>query len=296
MDVVGFGENSIDYIFRVPALPGIGTGKLGIEGRSVLPGGQVATTLAACAAMGLTTSYAGSFGDDEGARIVRAELTARGVELRHAIAREAPNRYAVILVDERHGERVVLWERDARLAIAAAEIRREWIADARLLHVDAIDEDASLALARAAREAGIPVTSDIEAVTGQTRALIDAVTVAIFAEGVPAALTGEADPERALRALRQRHDGLLVVTLGARGAMLLDGNDLHHVPAPRVAVVDTTGAGDVFRAGVIYALLKGWRGEEMLRFANAAAATSCTRAGAISAVPSLKDVARLLGG
>jgi sugar/nucleoside kinase (ribokinase family) len=68
-----------------------------------------------------------------------------------------------------------------------------------------------------------------------------------------------------------------------------------HEPAFQVSAVDTTGAGDVFRGGLIYGLLNGWPVERMLRFANAAAATSCTRAGALDGVPSLQEVHRLFG-
>jgi sugar/nucleoside kinase (ribokinase family) len=58
--------------------------------------------------------------------------------------------------------------------------------------------------------------------------------------------------------------------------------------------VDTTGAGDVFRGGFVYAWLKGDAPADILRFANAAAATSCTRVGAITGVPSLEDALALL--
>ena len=53
--------------------------------------------------------------------------------------------------------------------------------------------------------------------------------------------------------------------------------------------VDTTGAGDVFRAAFIYGLLKGLPPRDMLRFANAAAAVSCTRAGAMASVPTTDE-------
>ena len=76
------------------------------------------------------------------------------------------------------------------------------------------------------------MTSDIDRDHRSHEALIAAVTVPIFAEHVPRALTGEADPERALRTLRKTHSGMLCVTLGARGSMLLDGNQLYRVPAP----------------------------------------------------------------
>ena len=58
----------------------------------------------------------------------------------------------------------------------------------------------------------------------------------------------------------------------------------------QIHAVDTTGAGDVFRGGFIYAMLQGWPIEQVLRFANAAAAVSCTRLGALAGIPSLADV------
>ena len=80
------------------------------------------------------------------------------------------------------------------------------------------------------------------------------------------------------------------MTLGEEGAAALEGDRFHAIPAARVTAVDTTGAGDVFRAGVIYGLLQGWDVPALLRFANAAAALSCTRHGAIASVPSLAEV------
>jgi sugar/nucleoside kinase (ribokinase family) len=65
-------------------------------------------------------------------------------------------------------------------------------------------------------------------------------------------------------------------------------------PAFPVKVVDGTGAGDVFRAGFIYGLLQKWTVPAMLRFANAAAAISCTRPGAIPSVPELGEIQNLL--
>ena len=76
--------------------------------------------------------------------------------------------------------------------------------------------------------------------------------------------------------------------------MALDEDGVHYAPAFRVDAVDTTGAGDVFRAGFIYALLRGWPTDDILRFANAAAAVSCTRLGALGGIPSLEEVEALV--
>jgi sulfofructose kinase len=164
----------------------------------------------------------------------------------------------------------------------------------RLLHVDDVDERASIAAAHMAREAGIPVTSDIDRVTDCTEHLIDAVTIPILSAHVAPTLTGRRDLESALRALRRRHAGWLCVTLGHEGSMLLEGDRLHHVAAFPADVVDTTGAGDVFRGAFIHALLAGRGAADILRFANAAAAVACTREGAMDSVPTLHEVERLL--
>jgi sugar/nucleoside kinase (ribokinase family) len=294
-DVLGLGENSIDDVYRVPAWPqpGVMT-KTEITSHVRSPGGQVATTLCTCAALGLSTGYLGTFGNDDNGRALRQTLSDRGVDVRHARDRDAPNRHAVILVDERTGERGVLWQRDRALALRPEDVTREVVLETRLLHVDASDEDASIHAASIAAAAGIPVTSDIDTVTLRTRDLVAAVTIVIFGEGVAPALTGEGDEERALHALRRSHAGLLCVTQGARGAMLLAGDQLHRVCAHDVEVVDSTGAGDVFRGAFIYALLRGEPPAAILAFANAAAAVSCTRQGAITSVPRLTEVTAML--
>ncbi|MGH6690494.1 MAG: carbohydrate kinase family protein, partial [Gammaproteobacteria bacterium] len=123
------------------------------------------------------------------------------------------------------------------------------------------------------------------------------VTIPIFAEHVPEALTGERDLERALRKIqtvRLKPDptyggDLVCVTLGARGAMLLAGDRLYLEPGRQVKVADTTGAGDVFRGAFIVALLRGDAPDGILRFATAAAALSCTRLGAMGGIPSLEE-------
>ena len=237
----------------------------------------------------------GPLGNDDNGRLIRNELERRGVDLSQVLVRDAPARFAIILVDESTGERTVLWHRDPALDIAEGEIDPAALT-ARVLHVDDVDEKAAIHTARAAKARGVIVTSDLDRVTEHTHDLVASVTIPIFAEHVPPTLTGERDPERALRKLRTEHAGLLCVTLGTAGSMALDGDRLIHVPAFRVHAVDTTGAGDVFRAGFVYGLLAGWPTLDVLKFANAAAAVSCTRLGAMGSAPTLAEVEQMLAG
>ena len=305
--MIGVGANSTDFVYRLPEYP-VADGplsKLRISSHERSPGGQIATALSACAALGLKTSYVGTISSDQNGDFIREALSTRGIDLARAVIRPAPNPFAVILVAEGQtthglqrgsgqGERIVLWDRPAEMVLRPADLPPDLATAARLVHVDDVDPDAAIAAGKLAIAAGVPVTSDIEAARPKTPAILDAVTIPMFAEHVPADLTGERDLERGLRILRQRHPGMLVVTLGARGAAMLDGQRFIRQPAFPVDVVDTTGAGDVFRAGFIYALLRGDAPEGLLRFACAAAAVSCTRPGAIASVPTLDEVNALL--
>jgi sulfofructose kinase len=255
-----------------------------IERQEILCGGQMATAMCACARLGLRARYAGVTGTDANGRRVRQELKRRGIDLSDVIIRDAQNQFAVILVDETNGDRIVLWDR----------IPVEAIAHARVLHVDDVDQGAAIRASEVAREHGVPVTSDIDRLTDRTLELINTVSIPIFAEHVPARVTDLTNQEDALKALQQPQHRLLCVTLGEQGCMALDGDRIHHAPAFEVEAVDTTGAGDVFRAGFIYALLREWPTEDILRFANAAAAVSCTRLGALGGIPSLEEIEALV--
>jgi sugar/nucleoside kinase (ribokinase family) len=120
------------------------------------------------------------------------------------------------------------------------------------------------------------------------------VTHAIFAAHVPPHLAGTNDLESALRTLHDRYGNIVVVTMGEHGAMAYDGSRIHREPAFPVHAIDTTGAGDVFRGGFIYALVHRKPIDEALRIANAAAAVSCTRLGALNGVPTLDEVHELM--
>jgi sulfofructose kinase len=291
IDVAGVGANSIDRVLRIPidfhslAL----AGKIRVSGQQQFCGGQTATAMSACVALGLRARYIGVFGSDAGGRRMRAELAGRGIDLSFAVDGSGPNAGAVIVVDNA-GRRTVLWHRDERLRLSPDQIPDDSLRDARLIHVDDVDTSVSLQVCAMATALGIPLTSDIEQVTSDAERLARAVTFPIFDHHAPSALTGEADPERALRKLRRLNSGLLCMTLGEEGAAALDGDAFHFVPAAKVTALDTTGAGDVFRAGFLYGLLQSWNAPELLRFANAAAAVSCTREGAIASVPTLEEV------
>ena len=295
-DVIGIGENSVDSVNLLPGYPQP-TGpsaKMRIRERHILCGGQMATAMCACASLGLRAKYVGVTGTDDNGRRIRAELQGRNVDISDLVIRDVENRFAVILIDENTGDRMVLWDRDERLRLRESEIPVEALGMTRVVHVDDVDDEVAIRAARLARDAGAIVTSDIDRLTPRTAELAATVSHAIFAQHVPMHLTGLGDTEAALRKLRQTLDNVLVVTMGEQGASALEGDRFDHEPAFKVHAVDTTGAGDVFRGGFIYALINGQPIDQALRTANAAAAVSCTRLGALNGVPTLAQVHELM--
>jgi sulfofructose kinase len=290
LDVIGVGTNSVDEVLQLPlatgALP-MG-GKARVSDRRFLCGGQTATVVAACAALGLRSGYVGAFGSDEHGKLIRKTLMDSGIDVRDAIECDAPNRGAVILVDP-HGTRTVLWHRSDRLVLPVEKLQPSALR-ARIVHVDDDDPELAMNAAIVAAKAGVVVTSDLEHTSDYTERLISSVAYPVFEQYLPASITGEPDPERALRKLRRLNGGVLVMTRGEQGSVALDGDRFHVAPAFAVKVVDATGAGDVFRAGFIYGVIQAWPVPDILRFANAAAALSCTRLGAIPSVPALGEV------
>lgn len=298
-DLVGLGQNSVDYV-AVAATHPAPNSKQRLEQFACLPGGQVATAIVACARLGWRTRYIGSFGDDAPGRLSRESLTAEGVDISAArTVHGATNRLAVILVDSCTGERIVLWHHDPALCMEPMDdASRDAALSGRLLLVDCEDIAVATAAASAARQAGIPTIVDIEDVQSGTHALLQEIGAIISAETFPSAMTGHADLGRALEAIeREFHAPLVCVTLGAEGSLArCAGREIRTAPFV-VECVDSTGAGDVFRGAFAAGCLRWPEGdiETVLAFANAAAALSCRALGARGGLPSAREIDGLLG-
>lgn len=87
---------------------------------------------------------------------------------------------------------------------------------------------------------------------------------------------------------------LLILTLGAQGAIAVAGGRRTNYDSVPISVVDTTGAGDSFCAAVTFGILTGWSIDHAIAFASAAAALTCGHQGGADAMPSYSDVARLV--
>lgn len=261
------------------------------------PGGQAATAMVTCARLGWRARYIGRFGDDEFGRLGRQSLVDEGVDVTAAeTVPGATNQFAVILVDGRSGERTIMWDRDPALHIRPADVPSEAVCSGRVLLVDCHETEAATHAARLARAAGIPTVIDVEQVRPGIAELLEQIDVIIAAREFPSQLTGQ-PLGRALGTIaREFRAALVCATLGPEGSLAVCQGREIRTPGFRVPVVDTTGAGDVFRGGFI----AGWLAaggeadvEDLLRYANAVAALKCRALGARRGIPRPDEVAAL---
>jgi sugar/nucleoside kinase (ribokinase family) len=261
---------------------------------SVLPGGQVATTVVACQTWGLRTRYVGKLGDDHAACLHREAFDRAGVEARLISVAGGVSPQSLILVDG-GGERTVLCRRDESMALKPEELQRAWIVNARVLHVDGHETAAATLAASWAQEAGIPVVADLDEIYPGVDELIANIDYLIVSKDFSCRLMKDNHLESALRRMQSRYAcRLSAATLGEDGVLAWDGRKFYKSAAYRVPVVDTTGAGDIFRAGFIYGLLQGWGLERQLDFSCAAAAMNCMAAGARGGIKTVAAVENLM--
>jgi sugar/nucleoside kinase (ribokinase family) len=293
VDLVGVGLNATDTIIQLPHFPAYNS-KVEFRVSEVLPGGQVASAVVACSRWGLKTRYAGKIGDDDFGRLHQAEMDAAGVESHWAVVQDCQSQSSYILVDERTGERTVLWKRDPRLELLPREIERDWVVNARLLHVDGHDCACAATAARWAREEQIPVTADLDNLYPGVEALLENVDFVISSREFPARLCHENDLFVSLPLIASRFGSrMTAATLGDDGVLAWDGAVFHYSPAFDVRPVDTTGAGDIFHAAFAHSLLAGRELADGLRFSCAAAGLACMGVGARGGIASLAKIEEL---
>ena len=223
LDLLGFGQCSVDHVCTVEGLPRIG-GKQGMLAYEVLPGGQVATAVLAGTRLGLRGAFVGSTGSDAGADIALAPLAAAGIDL--AGVRRVPGaatRLAVILVDRASGERTVFGYRDPRLRLRATDLPAERLAQTRCLLVDGEDPGAAAAVARAARAAGTAVVLDVDAGGAELEPLLAAVDFPIVSRSFAESYGGDGSVRTGLARLAAHGPRMAVVTLGELGCLARAG-------------------------------------------------------------------------
>jgi fructokinase len=288
------------------------------------PGGAPANVAVALRRLGMTSGFAGKVGDDPFGRFLRRCLEAEGVDTTFLRVDAQARTTAVFVAVWTDGRKDLCFYRNpgADMLLGPDEIDERLLAGARCFHygsISFIDEPSASAQRKAldlARRQGLMITYDpnfrptLWPSEARAREVIfDAFRychLAKVSQEEWEVATGQRGLEAGIRAVLDCGPELLVVSRGAEGALVTNGDYRIELPARGVAVVETTGAGDGFMAAMITRLLPERERagslarvdlaivREALRFANAVGGLTCTRMGAIPALPTLAQVEAFL--
>ncbi|MGV9383695.1 ribokinase [Nonomuraea sp. NPDC003707] len=291
-DVVVVGSANADLVVQVDRHPAPGETVLGSE-LAVHPGGKGANQAVAAARLGARVALLGRVGADGHGRLLRESLERDGVDLGHLHDTAAASGIAMIAVGPQGDNSIIVAPgANARLTegdvLDAAPLLRS--APVVSLQLE-IPLPAVLAAARLARRAVLNLSPAVP-VPDELLALCDPLVVNEHEAALLLGAPGE--PDRQARELLARGPRSVVITLGADGAVVADtvaeDGAVHAVPSPRVAAVDTTGAGDAFTGALAWRLAAGEPLARAAAFAARVGAAAVRRAGAQDSYPTMAEV------
>jgi ribokinase len=300
--VVVVGSVNVDLVVHVASLPAPGQTVIGGT-FARHSGGKGANQAVAAARVRAKVTFIGAVGDDELGASALTDLVASGVDVSRCLTiGDVATGVALIIVGA-GGENLIAVASGANAALTGPlveETLASWqpagspAGPGVLLASFEVPDDAVLAAALVARQRGMHVVINPAPARALPASLVELGPILVANEGEAAALAGLADPAAAGRSLSAQTGAVVIVTLGAAGAIVVEADSVTKVPAPRVAVVDTTGAGDTLVGVLAAELARGSELRSAARFAVAAASASVAAAGAREGMPDRATVDRLI--
>lgn len=294
------GSFAVGMTIRSPTLPIFGQTLLGSD-FDTGPGGKGSNQSVAAARLGADAALVAYVGSDALATIAHDLYRAEGVNRTHV--RSLPDRATGVgfIILNTEGNNFIILDMGANDAMdaAAVDAAQERIAQSDVVMTVLEIPDAAairaLQLGRAAGARTILNPAPARQLPPEIFAYVDILTPNESELRVLLGLPAD-DPSSSRDlavALRERGVGTVIVTLGGRGALILSDTVDIEVPALKVDVVDTTGAGDAFNAGLAVALAEGRSLPDAVRFAVASGAMACTRLGVIPSLGRRAEVEAL---
>lgn len=297
------GSLNMDLVVRTPRMPRLGETLSGGP-FATYPGGKGANQAVAAARLGAQVAMIGRVGDDDFGRALRETIVLHGVDATAVSqTQDTASGVALITVDL-EGQNTIILAAGANGALTPADVdaAAPAITASRVLLLQlevplpAVQRAAELAYTAGAIVVLNPAPAPNTALPPSLLACVDYL---VPNEIEAAALIGEDVPEDdiALARVTALSTGVkaCIVTLGSRGAILVDAGGVHQAPAFPVRAVDSTAAGDAFIGGFAVALARGRSPDEALRWGCAAGALAVTRAGAQASLPSRAELEMMLG-
>jgi sugar/nucleoside kinase (ribokinase family) len=295
--VVGIGSCAVDFFAMVPRLLGYGE-KINATRMEVHAGGVTANMLTQVARLGASSGWLGLIGDDENGRVIQKAFADDNMDLLGVEVVKGERSSLTWIPVNPEGERCIYMFPNVTGKLSIFHVRNRFAAHirgAKHFHT----ETSQLPILplkegmRVAKEANVRVFMDMDVTPrffaqmnlGRQEELCEALKLVDVLKPCKAAareMTGITDYNRMADQLLNLGPQIVAITQGEDGCLIASREKKVQVPAFRVNVVDTTGAGDAFMGGLSYGLLQGWDLERVGVFANACAALCCTKVGARS--------------
>lgn len=291
VDCLGLGITPLDLLFEVDRYPSAGS-KIDGCGLTVQGGGPIPNVMIGLQRLGHTTALVTAMADDFTGKVGIEELKREGVDTRFVVYKKGSSDTAVGLIEKGSGQRTMVLNRV--IGVAARDINTAKLPIPQMIHLDGRDMPACLKLARWGRKIGATVCFDVGSIRNDVSAIFRLVDHLVVADAFALPFTRSRTARQAVERLCRLCPGTVVVTEGTRGQIGCEGGAYIRGEAFKVKNVDTTGAGDAFHTGYIYGLLHGFDLAERLRFGAAVAALKCTRMGARTGIPNLRQVRQFL--
>lgn len=296
--VIGVGHSCLDQLCTIDRYPAEDDSTR-IISISVQGGGAVATACAAASRLGVSTAFIGNLGFDRISDSIIEQFAKDGVHTDAMVRRtDYYGLQSFVMVNKTTGTRTKFPQRDTNPVIEWNQDLIAIIENAKVLHLDGTNWENAFQAASIAREAGVLVSLDgcsMQEDNEKNRQLASMADVLIMNKKYPLRVSGKASLGEALLEMASWGPSLVAGTLGEQGSVaVIDGTLEEFKAVPVDAVVDTTGAGDVYHGAFIVAHLEGMDVRDCIRFASAAAALKCTKVGGRDGIPGKEEVLDLM--
>ena len=286
--IICLGLSALDQVWRVDRLFSGQSEKIRSPAYATLGGGMAANAAVTGARLGGAIAFWGRAGDDAAGREMRSALAAERIDVANfRLFPDGRSSVSGIIVDSA-GERQIVNFRGL-FPEAADWLPLDDIAKASAVLADPRWVDGAVAMFGKARARGIPTVLDGDVADAEVfERLLPLTDHAVFSEPALASFAGSAD-DASLNNLARFNCRVMAVTRGSEGVSWYEDGRLQRRAAYPVAVVDTTGAGDVFHGAYVFAIGARLDVPDAMAFAAAAAALKCTRSGGRAGIPSIND-------
>jgi len=296
------GSLNMDLVARAPHMPQAGETILGGD-LHTLPGGKGANQAVAAARLGSQVSMIGRVGQDAFAQPLLDNLAQAGVD--HTFVTQdaaAATGVALIIVDDA-GQNMIVVTSGANMRLSPSDVEQaeRVIAEANVLLLQLESPlETVIRAAELARQHNVTVILNPAPAQPLPASLLSLVDILVPNESETSLLTGlpienETQAQTAAQALRKMGVQTVILTLGERGALLVNEQITERLPAYPVTPIDTTAAGDAFIGGLATDLAQSHPIQHAIRWGNAAGGLATTKLGAQPSLPTHGEVEAMVG-